>query len=399
MTDLTVTPSDHDFSALHAAMQRYVDADLLPGVSSAVLRGRELIDLHCVGLADREAGTPMAVDTIVRAFSNTKLVTSCAALLLVEDGKLGLDDPVERYLPQLSDRRVLREGATDPSDTEPASGPITIRHLLTHTAGLSYGLLDPGTLVYRLYTEAKANSGATTLAEMVDILAGLPLVAHPGTRWEYSLATDVMARVVEVVSGERFGDVIRRRIFAPLGMADTDFWVPEAKRDRFAKLYIGADLMAPMKGGLTPFDAMPAPGAYLQPAARQSGGGGLVTTLPDMVALIRALVPGGKTLLKPATLALMHANQLPAGMNIRFTGIGELPGKGHGLASAVSVTALPFEHPQVAGDIWWGGIAGTQWWINPRENLAAVVMTQRHMGFAHPFAAELKKLTYQAALD
>jgi CubicO group peptidase (beta-lactamase class C family) len=398
MMDLSVRQGGGDFSALHAAMQRYVDAELLPGVSSAVLRGRDLVDLHCVGWADREAEVPFAVDTICRVFSNTKLVTSCAALLLHEEGRIGLDDPVERYLPQLADRRVLRPGATDAGDTEPANGPITIRHLMTHTSGLSYGLLDPDTLIYRLYTEARVGWPNTTLAEMVDILAGLPLAAHPGTRWDYSIAIDVLARVIEVVSGERFGDLLRRRIFEPLGMVDTDFWVPADKRERFARLYEGADLMQPMLGGLAPTDSFPWPGAYLQRVPRQSGGGGLVSTLPDMLALVRALVPGDNTLLRPETLELLRANQLPAGMHIQFAGVGELPGKGHGLASAVSQAALPHEPLEVAGELWWGGIAGTQWWISPRQNLAAVVMTQRHWGFAHPFAAELKALTYAAVL-
>ncbi len=397
MTSLAVTDGGYDFSALHAAMQRYVDGELLAGVSSAVLKGRDLVDLHCAGMADRESGEALRTDHLFRVFSNTKLLTSCLVLLLREDGHLDLDDPVERFIPQLADRRVLRSGATDASDTEPANGPITVRHLMTHSAGLSYGLLDPGTLIYKLYTEAAVNSPATTLAQMIDVLAELPLTYHPGTSWEYSVATDVLARLVEVITGGSFEAALRARILEPLGMVDTGFWAPPEKQNRLATYYAGADLMAPMTPGLSRADE-PWPGAFRQPFPRQSGGGGLVSSLPDMVALMRALTPGENTLLRPETMELIGQNQLPDGQFIQFTGLGTLPGKGYGLVGAVSLAPLPHEHPGVVGDIWWGGIAGTQWWISPQHDLAAVVMTQRQMGFSHPFAAELKRLTYEAVV-
>ncbi len=242
MENLTLTHSGHDFQPVHAALRRYVDNDLLAGVSSAVLRGRELIDLHTTGWADREQEVPMRVDHLFRAFSNTKLVTSCAALLLFEEGRFELDEPVERFLPQLGARQVLKPGATRLDETEPARGPITIRHLLTHSAGLSYGLLDPGTVIFKAYVERQVLSPLGTLAQMMDKLADLPLVYHPGAGWEYSVATDVVARLVEVVSGEPFDAYIRRRIFEPLGMTDTGFVVPAAAQDRLAAYYAGADL-------------------------------------------------------------------------------------------------------------------------------------------------------------
>ena len=197
MEDMTVTAYGCDFSAVHTAMRRYVDRDILAGVSHAVLRGRDLVDVGCTGWSDREQGVALGVDHLFRVFSNTKLVTSCAALLLFEEGRFGLDDPIERYIPQLANRRVLRPGATTLTDTEPARGPITIRHLMSHSSGLSYGLLDPGTMIYRAYHERKVRNPATTLSAMMDILAGLPLVFHPGASWEYSVATDVLARLVE----------------------------------------------------------------------------------------------------------------------------------------------------------------------------------------------------------
>lgn len=380
------------FSAVRGAMQRYVDADILPGVSWAVLAGREVVEEGCVGWADKEACTALRTDHIFRVFSNTKLVTSCAALLLLEEGRFALDDPVERYLPELANRRVLRPGATSPDDTEPAATPITVRHLMSHSAGLSYGLLDPGTLIFKLYNEAGALDPRTTLAVMVERLATLPLVFHPGTGWEYSMATDVLGRLVEVLGGKRFDEFIQQRIFGPLGMADTRFVVKEADRPRLTAYYAGADVLQPMVGGLTRIDAAPYPGAYLVPVPRLSGGGGLVSTLPDMVALVRSLMPGGETLLEPQTIAQMKTNQLAAGACVRFPRVGEVQGKGYGLAGAVTV------HPAAGavGELEWGGIAGTHWWISPDAKFAGLAMTQRQMGFWHPYSFEFKQLVYGA---
>jgi CubicO group peptidase (beta-lactamase class C family) len=386
MEDLTVTASAHDFKPAQAAMQRYVDNNLLSGISWAVLSGRDLVDVNCVGWADKEAQTPLRTDHIFRVFSNTKLITSCAALLLYEEGKLKLDDPIERFIPQLGNRKVLRPGATSIDDTEPAKRSITVRHLLTHSAGLSYGLFDPGSVIYKALNERGVHNPAATLAQLVDVLAGLPLIYHPGTSWEYSLATDVTARLVEVISGESFDKFIKRRILDPLGMVDTGFVVPDEDRDRFVAYYAGADIMAPMKPGLTRTDNAPFPGAFLKPIARLNGGGGLVSTLPDMVALIRSLLPGGPTLLKLETIAQMMTNQLPEGQWIRFATLGEQPGKSYGLAGGLIVKPSPVDHPDSAGELYWGGVAGTQWWISPGRNLAGVMMAQRQMAFTHPFS-------------
>src|SRR5665647_1194506 len=208
MEDTAVTANGYDFGAVHVAMRRYVDSNILAGVSSAVLVGRDLVDLNCVGWADKEQDVAMRGDHLFRVFSNTKLVTSCAALLLFEQGRFQLDDPIEKFIPQLANRRVLRPGATSLGETEPARGSITIRHLLSHSAGLSYGIFDPGTAIFNAYQERKVLNPATTLAAKIDALAELPLVYHPGTSWEYSVATDVVARLVEVVSGEAFDKFI-----------------------------------------------------------------------------------------------------------------------------------------------------------------------------------------------
>jgi CubicO group peptidase (beta-lactamase class C family) len=397
MEDLQVTAGGYDFKPARAAMQRYIDGNLLSGISSAVLVGRDLVDFSCVGWADREAQTPLRTDHIFRIFSNTKLITSCAALLLLEEGKLQLDDPIEKFIPQLANRKVLRPGAASLDDTEPAKRSITIRHLLSHSAGLSYGIFDPGTVIYKALNERGAYNPNTTLADMVDVLAELPLIYHPGTSWEYSLAIDVVARLIEVISGQSFDTFIKARILDPLGMVDTGFVVPEKDRSRFVAYYAGADPMDPMKPGLTRIDNAPYPGAYLRPFARLNGGGGLVSTLPDMVALIRSLLPGGPTLLKPETIALMMTNQLPDGQWIRFAMMGELPGKAHTLAGGLIVKpTAPIDHPDSAGEFYWGGVAGTQWWISPKHNMAGIMMAQRQMAFVHPFSFEFKRLAYDA---
>ena len=394
MEDMKVTTTGYDFRPAHAAMRRYVDGNLLPGFSSAVLVGRDLVDVSCIGWADKEAQIPLRVDHIFRIFSNTKLITSCAALLLFEDGRFQLDDPIEGFIPQLAARRVLRPGATSLDQTEPAVRPITIRHLMSHSSGLSYGLLDPRTLIFNAYNERKVNSPATTLAEMIDVLADLPLAYHPGASWEYSVAIDVLARLVEVISGQRFDAFIQSRILGPLGMVDTGFVVSD--RHRLVAYYAGADPVDPMKPGLMRADALPYPGAYLRPFPWQAGGAGLVSTLPDMVALIRSLLPGGRTLLMPETIELMMTNQLPEGVWIRFAAYGELVGKGYGLAGALILEPSAFDHQDASGELFWGGRAGTQWWISPRKNTAGLIMAQREAGFAHPFAVEFKRLAYEA---
>ena len=396
MEDLTVTAGDYDFKPARAAMQRYIDGNLLSGISWAVMVGRDLVDVNCVGWADKEAQTALRTDHIFRIFSNTKLITSCAALRLFEEGRLKLDDPIEKFIPQLGNRKVLRAGATSLGETEPTRSSITIRQLLSHSSGLSYGFFDPGTAIYNALNERGVHNPMTTLADMVGVLAGLPLIYQPGTSWEYSLATDVVARLVEVISGQRFDQFIQARILDPLGMVDTGFVVPEKHQGRLVAYYTGADLMEPMKPGLTRTDNSPFPGAYLRPIARLSGGGGLVSTLPDMVALIRSLLPGGPTLLKPETIAQMTTNQLPDGQWIRFALMGEQPGKAFSLAGGLILKPSAFDHPDASGELYWGGVAGTQWWISPKKNMAGVMMAQRHMSFVHPFSFEFKRLAYEA---
>ena len=388
--------ADSDFGALHTAMRVQVDQQLLPGLSTVLLRGREVVDRFCYGHADREAGVALREDHIFRMFSSTKLVTACAVMLLVEDGRIRLDDPVDAYIPELGARQVLRPGAQRIDDTEPAQCAITLRHLMTHTSGLSYGVFDPGSLQFQAYNLAGVLSPTQDLAGMMKALAPLPLSFHPGTQWEYSVASDVLGRVVEVASGESFGNFLARRIFGPLGMNDTDFWVPPAKLDRLCALYVGVDLLDPTKPGLLRADDKPYPGAYTRKVPRESGGGGLVSTLDDSMRLIQSLIPGGPTLLKAATLATMASNQLPPGICVRFPNVPLQPAWCFGLGSSVRIGSGAGEPEDVAGEVSWGGLAGTLWWINPRLGIAAVLMTQRYFGFGNPYAYEFKRQAYRA---
>ena len=395
---MTLISNQFDFSAIRPAMQRYVDKQILAGVSSAVLVGRDLVHLDCVGWADKENDIALRQDHLFRVFSNTKLITSIAVLLLLEDGKLQLDDPIENYLPQLGKRRVLRAGTRDIKDTQAANTSITIRHLLCHTSGLSYGWMDRNSPLYEPYRERQVFQSLTPLSSLIDALQDLPLAFHPGSAWEYSIASDVLARLVEVISGHAFDTFIQARIFDPLDMPDTFFVVPEHKQNRLTAYYAGSDPLNILKRGLKRVDHSPYPDAYLKPVPRLSGGGGLVSSLPDMLALMRSLMPGGATLLQPDTIALMMRNHLPAGVGIAFPGIGSLPTKGFGFGGAVNLQPSRIDPAASAGEFEWGGIAGTHWWISPRHNLVGVVMAQRQMSFWHPFSFEFKKLVYQAVV-
>jgi len=387
----------YDFGEVNSAMQKYVDRQIIAGVSTAVLHGQELVHLHCNGWADREHQIALRDDHLFRIYSNTKLITSMAVMQLIEQGKLALDDPADYWLPQLRNRRVLRPGATSLNDTEPAQSAITVRQLLNHTSGLSYGLLDHGSLLYKAYNEVRILNAFTTLEDMMNLLEPLPLSFHPGQAWQYSIATDVLARLVEVVSGKRFDQYLQLNIFNPLGMDDTGFFVPEAKHARLSAYYGGTDPQNILQRGLRRLDKSPYPGAFLQPVARLSGGGGLVSSMHDMLALMRSFLHGGESVLKPESIQLMMQNHLPAGQGISFPGVGDVPNKGFGLGGAVTLYPSESDPPGSEGEFEWGGIAGTHWWISPRHNLAGVLMTQRLMSFWHPFSFDFKRLAYRGA--
>ncbi|MBR7746015.1 serine hydrolase domain-containing protein [Undibacterium baiyunense] len=395
---MIISPSQYDFSAIAPAMQTYVDRKILSGVSSAILSGQDLVHFHATGWADIENQIPLRHDHLFRVFSNTKLLTSMAIMQLIEQGKLGLDDAVEIYLPQLGQRQVLIPGATDISQTEAARSAITVRQLLTHTSGLSYGLLDHGSTIYKAYVERKVLNAFEPLSELINILEELPLSFHPGERWEYSIATDVLSRLVEVVSGDNFDVYLHAHILSPLGMNDTSFWVPPHKHERLTAYYAGTDPMNVLNRDLKRLEKSPYPEAFLKPIPRYSGGGGLVSSMHDMLALMRSFLPGGHMVLKPESIRLMMQNHLPAGWGIAFPGVGDVPGKGFGLGGAVTLRPGENDPADAEGEFEWGGIAGTHWWISSRHNIAGLLMTQRQMAFWHPYSFEFKKLAYAAML-
>jgi len=381
---------------LHEAMRNQVDRRCLAGVSTALIHRQQLVDTFCYGKADIEAGITLREDHLFRAFSNTKLITSCAVMILWERGLFGLDDPIEQYLPALGNRRVLRVGATSIDDTEPARSSITIRQLLTHTSGLAYGLFDPGTVLFQAYQDAVVRHPGKTLAEQVDALAGLPLSFQPGTNWEYSVATDVLGRLIEVVSGDSFGALLKNEVFGPLGMPDTAFYVPATKADRLTTLNMTSLPFSPGVAGLVRADDKPFPGAYLTKMPNESGGGGLVTTLGDMVRIVCSLLPGGRSVLKPETIAMMHTNQLPSGMCVAFPNMPRLTWRGFGLGSSIAIARGPLDPPGIEGCVTWGGLAGTVWWLHPGLQTAAVLMTQRYFGQADAHVVSFMNESFKA---
>jgi CubicO group peptidase (beta-lactamase class C family) len=385
------------FDAAHAVLQAEVDADRLVGVSCATLRHGELIDSFCTGFADREAGVPMRPDTIHRAFSNTKLFTTVLVLRLMELGHWQLDDPVKRWIPGFGSVRVLRAGATALDDTEPLQSDITIRQLITHTSGLQHGVFDPESLLFKAYHASGVRGYESTLAEQMDRLVELPLSTQPGTQWEYALGIDVLARLCEIATGLSFDAALQRHVFSPAGLTDTGFVLRPDQVPRLAALYKG-DLTDPMKPGLERLDTTPWPEAYLKPVARQSGAGGLVSTQADMLALLRALTPGQPgTLLQPATLAAMFTDQLPDALCVQLPVSGPIASLGFGLGGAIVRRASRLEPPGAVGELQWGGLAGTHWFIHPASGLAGVVMCQRHFGFWHPAWFAYKRALYAAA--
>jgi len=382
-------------------MQWYVDQEILSCCVALVMRGTAVVDYRTFGYMDLENRRPLADDAIFRMYSNTKIVTSVAAMMLYEEGRFTLDQPLAEILPAFADMQVLKTGATSASDVEPAASPITLRQVLSHSAGFSYGFIEPQSVVDQAYMAAGLNPLADsqmTLASLCDGLAQMPLAYQPGTDWRYSLATDVLARVVEVLSGQRFDAFLKARIFQPLGMVDTDFHVPADKQDRFVTMYAPVDIFTPMKGGLVKADD-PYTGSYSQPKPFLSGGGGLVSTVRDYVTFLQALINAGAwsgvRLLRPETLALMRTNQLAPGVGVRFP-MWEMSATVFGLGFAIKLAPGPDEPPSATDEYHWGGMAGTHSWMAPRAGIAGVCMTQRMPGFWHPFSHDFKRMVYAA---
>ncbi len=393
---------DLDFQPLHAAMQRYVDDNILSCVSTLIMQGTELLDFQTFGYMELEQQRPLAADAIYRMYSNTKIVTSVALMMLYEQGRFDLDDELGRYLPEFSDPVVLRADARSPTEVEAATSPVRVRHLLSHSAGLSYGFIEPDSVIDRAYMSGGLDPLSqfdVDLEEYCHRIARQPLAYQPGSGWRYSVATDVCARLIEVLSGQRFDAYLHQHIFQPLGMTDTDFWVPPDKAQRFVTMYAPTDLLDPMQPGLVKADD-PLAGQYNRPRKLLSGGGGLVSTVADYTTLLRVLVNGGEwqgvRLLQSDTLRLMRTNQLAPGVEVAFP-FWSMPGTVFGLGFALRDTLTATDPPGALNEYHWGGMAGTHSWMAPKAGITGFCLTQRMPGFWHPFSHEFRACAYGIA--
>lgn len=391
-----------NFSESHKVLQDQVDQRRLAGVSAVVLRHGQVVDDFCTGLADLATGEALRRDHIQRAFSSTKLITSALTLMFMDEGHFELDAAIKNWLPEFGQVRVLRPGAQDLHDTEALQTDITIRQLLTHTSGLSHGVFDPGTLIYKAYNDSGVRSPDLSLAEAMPRLAALPLSFQPGQGWDYAIGADLLARLMEIITGKDYATVLQTRIFDRLGMVDTGYVVAAKNRARLLPLYRGEDTQQPTVPGLHLTHNVPWPDAFVKPVARHAGTGGLLTTQGDYLLFLQALTGNGEGagagggLLKPATLKEMVRDQLPAHLCVQFQHLGALPHMGFGLGGAVTRATSTLQPNSPVGEFQWGGLAGTHWCISPGTGVVIVQMAQRHFGFWNPFWFDYKAAVYAA---
>lgn len=379
---------------------RYVDEGKLAGWQLVVARGGAVVWHERRGLADAEAGDPVRPDTVWRLYSMTKPITAVAAMILYEAGAFALDDPVGRWLPEFSSPRVYQYGPPQAPATAPSPEPIRVRHLLTHTAGLSYGFhhVHPVDALYRA-AEEEPGWADTDLAARCARWAAIPLLYVPGTRWMYSVATDVLGRLVEVVSGHRLDEFFTQRICGPLGMTDTGFWAEGERAKRLPAVYAqesaGGKLVRDEEAG--------ARGAGPQPFL--GGGGGLVGSAGDYHRFTQFLLRGGELdgvqLLGARTVGLMFRNHLPGGAS--YTELQPqppawqpFPGLGFGLGLGVVADPVAAGSPASAGTGFWSGALNTEFFADPAEDLAAMLFTQLDPYGALPLQRELMLLVYSA---
>lgn len=382
----------------------YVDDGRLPGWLILVARRGRVAHVASRGLRDREAAAPVTEDTVWRLASMTKPITSVAALMLYEEGAFELKDPISRWLPAFADMRVYTSGSSLRPATRPATEPIRVWHLLTHTSGLTYGFhyAHPVDAMYRAAGFEWGTPPGADLAACCDLWAAQPLVFEPGTEWNYSVSTDVLGRLVEVVSGQTLDEFFRSRILGPLGMVDTGFWVPGDRAGRLAAAY-----MANPAGASAPAVAIDGSGA-LSPPAALSGGGGLVGTAGDYLRFAEMLRQGGQLdgvrLLSPRTVGYMTRNHLPGGVDLEQFGrplFAETTFDGVGFGLGVSVVTDPAKNRVLTstGEFGWGGAFSTFFFVAPSEELSVLLFTQLLPSSTHPIRSQLKQLVYQAIVD
>lgn len=371
-------------------MERYVDQGELAGVMTLVERKGEIAHLTKYGYQDLAAQKPIEFDTIFRIYSMSKPITSVALMMLYEQAKLQLNDPIQKYLPEFKGVKVMgADGKLETPNTD-----ITVHHLLTHTAGLTYGVFL-GSAVDKLYQEANLFDKAITLEEMVKRITKLPLTCHPGERWVYSVATDVVGRLVEVLSGMSLAEYFHKKIFKPLGMIDTSFAVPPEKIERLSTCY------AETKDGDTVVQDLAESSSYRN-VNLYTGGGGLVSTLGDYLAFARMLRNQGEfngvRLLGRKTVELMTTNHLPTFL-LPMRNLQTMPGLGFGLGVSVLLDVAQSQVMGSVGEYGWSGMASTTFWVDPREDLIAILMTQYIAMEPKSLHGDFKNLVYQALID
>ena len=393
---------------------RYIDAGRFPGTQLLVYRRGKVVHSTVQGFSDIARKIAMKDDTIFRIYSMTKPITSVAFMMLVEEGRVALDEPVHRYIPEWKNLGVFQAGVAPAFLTRPPSRPMLIVDLLRHTSGLTYGFQQRSN-VDAAYREMKIGEveKAGTLQSMIDDLAKIPLEFSPGEAWNYSVSTDVIGYLIGKISGKPFEQFLKQRIFDPLEMKDTDFFVPAAKAHRLAACYSASPQGAmtfhatERKADLTLQDD-PTTSSFLSQPALISGGGGLCSTAADYLTFCRALLNGGELggvrLIGPKTLSLMTSNHLPGGrtlpeMSRSLFSEATYNGVGFGLGFQVTLDPAQTLIPGSIGEYAWGGAATTSFWIDPAEELIAIFMTQVLPSTATSVRRELRTMVYAGITD
>jgi CubicO group peptidase (beta-lactamase class C family) len=369
-------------------MLDYIQRDIIPCCAYSVQQGEQVLLENTLGWQDRETNTALRDDAVFRIYSSSKLMSSVLAMHFVEQGTLALDQPVSDFIPAYADLQVLRAGASDINDTEALQQAITIRHLLSHTAGFTYGFVDPEGLVDQAYLRKGLNMLKPypgSLSEFINHLAQFPLAYQPGSDWRYSVATDVLGHVLETLSGDTLDNLFQRVLFDPLQMHETGFVLNEEQASRLVTLYEAPDLLRPMTPGYRSLPyAMPDP---CEQAPFLSAGGGLYSTMADMQRFMACLANGGGPVLKKETLTLMLQNQLPMDKDLQFP-LWDMPDTGFGLGFALKYQNGELQH------YYWGGLAGTHSWVR-MDGLCGLVFTQLMPAFWHPFGQEFQRMVWE----
>jgi CubicO group peptidase (beta-lactamase class C family) len=388
---------------IDAHFQRYIDDGLLTGWQVVVNRHGHVVHHSAAGHRDRDEGLPWLDDTVVRLYSMTKPITSVAAMMLYEQGLFELKDPVSAFIPSFADARVYRGGSAAKPITDPVTEPMRIWHLLTHTSGLTYGFHNQH-VTDAIYRAGGFEWGAPPdidLEAACDRWAAMPLAFQPGREWNYGVSTDVLGRLVEVISGQSLADFFEERIFRPLGMTDTGFFVRPDQVGRAARLY--SPHPATGKAFISPLESM-----ETELPAFLSGGGGLWGTAADYLRFTRFLLGRGELdgarLLGSRTVDYMTRNHLPGNVDLETYGrplFAETTydGVGFGLGFSVQLDPAAYRVLSSPGEYAWGGAASTAFWCDPLEDISVVFLTQLLPSSTHPIRPQLKQLVYQALVD